>query len=230
MSVLTVALTGGIATGKSIVAEVLHERGCHVESADRVARELLDPGRAAWREVVAHFGKSILNPDRTVDRRRLAAIIFAEDKERRCLNHILHPRVMAQKKRTIRGLERLGRSAIFVSEAALTVEAGFADFFDKLIVTDCPRAVQVARLMARDGIGRAQALRRLRAQLPGEARRRLADYLIDTAGPIEQTRKQAAEVYESLRRDLREKTRRERVRGSAGGWLKTAGRRPKGAP
>lgn len=230
MSVLTVALTGGIATGKSVVADVLLRRACYVESADRVARELMNPGRKAWREIVAHFGTSILNPDRSVNRRRLASIIFSDEGERRFLNSVIHPKVMAGKRQTVRRLEKLGRQKIFVSEAALTVEAGFAGFFDKMIVTDCPREVQVRRLMERDGIGRREALRKIRAQLPGAARRRLADYVIDTSGPMEQTVKQAEEVYQRLRRDSRQKQRRERAQADGGRRLRTAARRPKAGP
>jgi dephospho-CoA kinase len=230
MSVLTVALTGGIATGKSVVAAVLRRCGCHVESADRVARELLNPGRKAWREVVAHFGPAVLNPDRSVNRRKLALIIFADEAERRFLNSIVHPLVMAEKKRTVRRLARFGRPKIYVSEAALTVEAGFAGFFNRLIVTDCPRAVQVKRLMERDGISRREALRRVRAQAPAAARRRLADFIIDTSGSVEDTVRQAKELCETLRREARQKQRGTKIAIGSGRRLKRAARRPEEAP
>jgi dephospho-CoA kinase len=230
MAVLTVALTGGIATGKSIVAAVLRECGCYVESADRVAGELMNPGRKAWREVLAHFGPGILNLNRSVNRRKLASIIFADERERRFVNSVVHPLVMAEKKRTVRRLAKLGPQKIYVSEAALTVEAGFAGFFDRLIVTDCPRAVQVERLIDRDGIGRREALRRVRAQASRAARRRLADFIIDTSGSVENTMRQAKEICEILRREARQKQRREKTADGAGGRLRRAARRPEEGP
>ncbi len=203
MPVLTVALTGGIATGKSVVARVLKGRGCFVEAADLVARELMRPGRRAWKQIVAHFGPSVLNPDRTIDRPGLAAIIFSSPGERRFLDGAVHPLVMAERLRTVRRLEKLGGRRIYVSEAALTLEAGFAGFFDRIIVTDCPVALQVRRLMERDGLARAAARRRVRAQLPRAARLRRADYIIDTSGSVEATIAQAEAVAASLREDYR---------------------------
>lgn len=230
MPVLTVALTGGIATGKSVVAGVLRRRGCFVESADLVARGLMNPGRKAWREAVAHFGPSILNPDRTINRPKLAAIIFADEAERRFLNSIVHPLVMAGKRRTVRKLEKLGRRRIFVSEAALTVEAGLAGFFDKVIVTDCPVELQVRRLMARDGLKRPDALRRIRAQMPRAARLRQADYIVDASGTQERTIEQAEEVASRLREDYQRLRAGNVKRGPDRQRLRTEARPPKAAP
>ena len=203
MPVLTVALTGGIAAGKSVIAQVLKQRGCFVESADLVARALLNPGRPAWRAVVARFGPAILRPDRTIDRPKLAGIVFANAAERRWLDAVVHPLVMAQKQKTVLGLKRTGRSRIYVSEAALTVEAGFLGFFDRVVVADCPRRLQVERLMARSGLSRADAGRRVRAQLPRRRRLRVADYVIDTSGSLENTVAQAEVLAVRLKEDLR---------------------------
>ena len=231
MPVLTVALTGGIATGKSVVARVLKRRGFFVESADLVARRLMEPGRPAWRRVVAHFGPPILNPDRTIDRPKLASIIFSDERERRFLDSVVHPLVMAEKIKAVRRLGKLGRRRIYVSEAALTLEAGFAGFYDKIIVTDCPVALQVRRLMERDGLERRDALRRIHAQLPRAARRRRADYIIDTSGTLERTIEQAEEVAVRLRADSR---RKQDPGGANSGRnrrpIRIGVRRPKAAP
>lgn len=230
MPVLTVALTGGIATGKSLVAAVLRRRGCHVESADLVARGLLSPGRKAWREVVKHFGPSILSSDRSINRTKLAAIVFSDPAERRFLDSLIHPLVMAEKKKTVRRLAKAGRRRIYVSEAALTLEAGYDGFFDRIIVTDCPRPLQIRRLMARGRLGRRDALRRVRAQLPRRAKLRMADYIIDTAGTPEQTIARAEEVAVRLREDSRRRQRGETFRRDKRARIRIGGRRPGAGP
>lgn len=205
MPMLTVALTGGIATGKSVVARVLKKRGCYVHSADRVAHRLIAPGRPAWREIVAHFGRSILNPDQTINRRRLGKIVFASRKERQFLNRLIHPLVLEKKRETIRRLEKGGRYKIFVSEAALTIEAGIARFFDRVVVVTCPRSTQLERLINRDGISRAEALQRIRSQMPPGRKLKHADYVIETSGPLEETIAQSEELYVRLLADYRKK-------------------------
>lgn len=207
MSILTVALTGGIATGKSVVARLLEERGCYVQSADRLAHDLMKPGRPAWRQIAAHFGEKILDPDRTINRRRLGTIVFNKPKERLFLNRLIHPLVLAEKRRTIRALERKRAHKIFVSEAALTIESGFVPFFDKVVVVHCPAGLQVERLMNRDGITRRQAGQRIRSQMPTAEKTKQADYLIDTSGSLEDTAVQTRNVYRRLLRDYRAKNR-----------------------
>jgi dephospho-CoA kinase len=207
---LIVALTGGIATGKSVVAEILSNHGCFVQSADRLARDLMKPGRPAWRQILVHFGPNILHPDNTINRRRLGKIIFSSRQKRLFLNGLIHPLVMARKKRTIRTLEKRGTYKIFVSEAALTVEAGFALFFDKIIVVHCPERLQVERLMRRDGIGRSEARKRIRCQMPTSEKMKWADYLIDTSGSLEETALQTEEVYRNLLLDFRKKRARDK--------------------
>lgn len=211
MAILTVALTGGIATGKSVVAEILSGHGCYVQSADQVAHDLISPGGAAWKEIVKHFGPAILNPDRTVNRKLLGKVVFSSDADRQFLNRLLHPLVLRRKRQTIRRLERLGRHRIFVSEAALTIESGFGPLFDRVVVVHCSEKVQVERLIKRDGITRSEAGRRIRSQMPAAEKIRHADYLIDTSGSLAETMEQAHRLYRSLLADFREKRRREKA-------------------
>jgi dephospho-CoA kinase len=208
--VLTVALTGGIATGKSIVAARLEQRGCYIHSADQTARDLMQPGRRAWKEAVSHFGRGVLNPDRTINRAKLGAIIFRDAQERLWLNALIHPRVLARKKRVIHRLEKEGKYRIYVSEAALTIESGFAPFFDRVVVVHCARNIQIRRLMARDAIDRRAALARIRSQMSSPEKQSLADYLIDTSGSLENTLRQTDAVYRCLLGDYRGKRTRER--------------------
>ncbi len=205
MPFLKVALTGGIACGKSIVGQYLKKKGCYWHQADVVAHRLMAPGKKAWKAIVDHFGLEILNDDGTINRRRLGDIVFSNPKEREFLNHLIHPLVLKKKEETLRRLEKTGKSGIFISEAALTIEAGFASFFDKIIVVYCPEEIQVERLMARNNLSREEALKRIKAQLPLEEKLKYADYIIDASGTIEQTIAQTEKVYQSLLQDLEAK-------------------------
>jgi len=196
--VLLVALTGGIACGKSIISDLLREKGCFVHSADRTAHELLSPGTSVWRAVADHFGPGVLREDGTIDRAKLGAIIFADEKERAFLNGLVHPVVLERIKETVARLENEGRHTIFVSEAALIIEAGFARFYDKIIVAHCGRDVQIQRLMGRDGISRGEALAKIRSQMGQDEKLKCADYIIDTSGTLAETIEQTERVYAQL--------------------------------
>jgi dephospho-CoA kinase len=206
---LIVSLTGGIATGKSVVARFLAARGCHIHEADQVARALMDPGRPAWRKVADHFGPGILNADRTIDRRRLAGIIFTDAKERRFMDELIHPLVLEEMRKAAAALESEGRTKVFVSEAALTVEAGFTRYFDKVVVAWCRPEVQLRRLMARDKIDREDALKRIGSQMGLEEKKKHADYLVDTSGDPKDTELRTETVYRSLLADYERKGRPE---------------------
>lgn len=195
---LTVALTGGIASGKSVIADILRDVGCYIHHADRIAHELMEPDKPAWKKLVAHFGKIILNEDKTINRSRLGKIIFSDKKEQRFLNELIHPLVHEKKKETIQKLEKEGRFNIFVSEAALTVEAGFTDFFDKVIVVYCRQDVQIKRLMGRDRINHKEAVQKLESQMMPEEKLKYADYIIDTSETLQDTVEQTERVFRNL--------------------------------
>ena len=200
-------MTGGIASGKSVVASLLEEKGCFVHSADKAAHELMSPGRPAWKKIVTRFGRDILREDRTVDRARLGPVAFSDPSARRFLDTLIHPLVLAERDRILRRLEREGRVRIFVSEAALTVEAGFARHFDRVVVVHCSKSEQVRRLRERDGIGRAAALRKIGAQMPRKEKLRHADYAIDTSGSLAETVEQTEQVCARLHQDAELKKR-----------------------
>ncbi|MEE9500979.1 MAG: dephospho-CoA kinase [Candidatus Aminicenantaceae bacterium] len=198
---LTVALTGGIASGKSVIAEVLEELGCYIHNADLVAREFMDPENPAWEAVVAHFGQEILNPDKTINRSKLGEIVFSDDKERLFLNNIIHPLVFEKKREIIHTLRKEGDYKIFVSEAALTIEAGFADFFDRIIIASCKKEIQITRLMERDQISHKDALKKIQSQMDPKKKAQFADYRIDTSGRIQNTIEQTEIVFRNLMMD-----------------------------
>jgi dephospho-CoA kinase len=201
-SVLRVALTGGIACGKSVVARILEEKGCGVLSADATAHALMLPRRRAWKAVVGRFGRGILRDDLTIDRARLGRIVFADPAARRFLDRLVHPMVMAEHEKAARRMERQAgrRARIFVVEAALTIEAGHAGRFDRIVVVHCSKAEQVRRLRQRGMSGR-EALRRIGSQLGGKEKLARADYVIDTSGTLASTVEQAERLYAQLVRD-----------------------------
>jgi dephospho-CoA kinase len=194
-------LTGGIACGKSVVANILADKGCAVYAADQAAHALMLPGRPAWKKIVARFGRSILRSDRTINRAALGTIVFADPRARRFLDALVHPLVLADREKVLKRLEREGRARIFVVEAALTIEAGYARHFDRIVVVHCSKAEQIRRLKERDGVGRAAALRKIGSQMPVKDKLRYADYAIDASGTLASTIEQTERVYAQLVRD-----------------------------
>jgi dephospho-CoA kinase len=195
---LIVALTGGIASGKSVAAQVLEELGCAIHHADQIAHEIIEPEKPAWKKIVAHFGQEILNKDNTINRTQLGTIVFSDEKKRRFLNRIIHPLVFEKKRETIDILEKEGRYKIFISEAALTIEAGFADFFDKIIMVYCRENIQIKRLMERDQISHPEAMKKIKSQMNPREKMKYADYTIDTSGSLGSTVEQTERIYRNL--------------------------------
>lgn len=196
---LRIGLTGSIAVGKSFVAGVLAELGCHVLDADQAAREVVAPSSAGLSAVVGAFGQGVLQKDGTLDRQQLGSLIFADQSKRQLLNSILHPYIIARQDEQLRELEVKDPEGIAVVDAALLIESGSYQRFDKLIVVHCRPDVQLQRLMARDGLSPEEAQKRIDAQMPQHEKQKLADYLIDTSDGFESARSRTAQVYEKLR-------------------------------
>lgn len=197
---LRVGLTGSIAVGKSYVASVFAELGCHVLDADLTAREVVLPGSDGLAAVVDAFGTDVLNPDGTLNRKHLGKIIFADEEKRQNLNHILHPFIIARQDEIMSGWEQEDPNGIGIIDAALMIESGGYRRFDKLIVVHCRPEVQLERLMLRSGLSRDEAQARIDAQMPQAEKQKYADYLIDTSDGFEPTQKRTHEVYNDLRR------------------------------
>jgi dephospho-CoA kinase len=195
---LRVGLTGSIGVGKSFVASVLAELGCHVLDADTTAREVVSAGTPGLRAIVEAFGVEILQRDGTLDRQRLGALIFAEEQQRHHLNDILHPFIIAKQDEIMRQWENEDPSGIGVIDAALMIESGGYKRFDKLVVVHCRPEVQLERLMARNGLSLDEAKQRVRSQLSQEEKKKFADYLIDTSDGFEETRKRTMEVHQEF--------------------------------
>jgi dephospho-CoA kinase len=195
---LIVSLTGGIATGKSVVAAVFEDLGCYIHHADRVAHRLMEPEQPAWRKIIDHFGPSVLREDKTIDRKKIGTLIFSNKKERLFLNELLHPLVFQQRSHEIDRLREEQHYKVFISEAALTIEAGYVSFFDRIVLTFCPEEIQIRRLMDRDQMDRDEALKRIQSQLPAKKKIKFADYFIDTSKSLFQTVEETEKVFRSL--------------------------------
>jgi len=195
---LKVGLTGGLATGKSFVGRALAERGCHLIQADEIGRRLMQPGGAAYDAVVKEFGREILASDGTIDRKRLASVVFRERSSLAVLNRLVHPPVIEEQDRLMAEIAARDPGAIVVVEAAVMIEAGTYKRMDRLIVVACPLEKQLERAAAR-GLSREEALARIRLQMPLEEKRKYADYVIDTSGDEADTLHQVDEIYNRLR-------------------------------
>lgn len=197
---LSVGLTGGFASGKSVVGETLRELGCFLIKADELGHAVLRPDGEAYAATVREFGSGILNPDGSIDRRRLAAEVFGKPERLARLNDLVHPPVRARSRALLAEFEAREPGGIAVIEAAILVEMGSYKSYDRLIVAACAPEQQVERAMLRDRITRAEAEARLARQLPLADKVKVADYVIDTSGTIESTIAQTRAVYELLRR------------------------------
>src|SRR5882724_9641761 len=199
---LKVGLTGGLASGKSFVGAAFEHLGCKLIEADKLGHEVLLPGGSAYASVVENFGPGILDPDGAIDRKKLALEVFADKKRLRVLNSLVHPEVHKRTDELITEYFAADPDAIVVVEAAIHIETGGYRRFDRLILVFCEERLQIERAMAR-GATRAEAMARLASQMPLEQKRKYADYVIDTSGEKEDTLRQTAEVYKSLRKCIK---------------------------
>lgn len=196
---LRVGLTGGLASGKSFVGETLAALGCHLIQADQLGHEALLPGGEAFAAAVREFGPDILEPDGTISRRKLAAEVFDKPERLELLNRLVHPSVIRREEEQIREFAAGDPGGIVVVEAAILIETGSYTRFDRLVLAVCGREQQIERAMRRDGLSREEVLARLERQMPLDEKRKFADYIIDTSGTKEDTRRQVTEIYRLLR-------------------------------
>jgi dephospho-CoA kinase len=208
---LKVGLTGGIASGKSVVGKMFVALGAYLVEADHIAHSLMQPGEAVYNEVVRHFGGGILNPDGSVNRSKLAEAAFGPRTEtagQRAsrieeLNGIVHPAVIRSQEEWMQQMGVQDRHAVAMVEAALILEAGAAKRFDRLVVVTCNADQRAARFAARQKIdletARKEVARRMAAQLPDEEKIKAADYVIDNSGSLDQTREQVRQIWEKLK-------------------------------
>ncbi len=190
-----IGLTGGIATGKSTVSRILSDRAAIVD-ADRLAREIVEPGQEAWREIVDLFGRAALREDETLDRAYLRGIVFKEPAKRRRLEEITHPRIRALARQRI--VERSRDHAFVIYDAPLLFEARIHHWLRPVLLVACARPAQEQRLRRRDGLTEADVARHLKAQMSMDEKRRLADFVVDNNGTLAELERNVAQAWQAV--------------------------------
>ena len=200
---LLVGLTGGIATGKSTVSEILRQLGGEIIDADQLARDVVEPEQPAWKQIVAEFGRGVVTAEGTLDRKKLGAIVFADPERRKRLEAITHPAIRARFQARLDELAAQGFAGIVVFDAPVMIESGNYKNMDRLVVVVTDDATQAARLQERDGTDEAEGRRKIASQMPLAEKAKLADYVIDNSGAREATAAEVRRVFAALMADLR---------------------------
>jgi len=199
---LLAGLTGGIATGKSTVSEMLRALGCEIIDADLLAREVVEPGQPALAQIATEFGPDVLTAAGALDRKKLGAIIFADPERRRRLEGITHPAIRDRFLARLDELADRGFTGIVVYDAAVLIESRNHKNLDRLIVVVTDDSTQMARLHGRDGTGEAESRRKISSQMLLAEKAELADYVIDNSGTRDATAEQVRRVYAALMSEL----------------------------
>jgi len=193
-----VGLTGGIASGKSVVSNMLRDLGACIIDADEISREVMIPHTKCWEEVIASYGSELLLEDLTIDRKKLAISVFKNSEQIKKLNRIVHPYIMQRIEEMIEKIKAKYPQALVIVDAALLVETAVYKHYDKLIVVYVSKETQLERLMIRDAMSREEAESRINLQLPLTQKLKVADYIIENEGSLSETREEVEKVYKAL--------------------------------
>lgn len=196
---LLLGVTGGIATGKSTVVRMFQNKGAQVCDFDVYARSVVEPGKPAWKDILAYFGEQILREDQCLDRKKLADIVFGDTEKRRKLEGFIHPRLTAEFTAEAARYAAADKNAIILVDVPLMIEFNLQYMVQKLLVVYTPVEIQMQRLRERDGLSREEADARLRAQVSIEDKLKYADFVIDNQGRLEDTQKQVDELWKKLK-------------------------------
>ena len=195
---VTIGLTGGIASGKSTVSKEFEKLGVFLIDADQIARALIRPHKPLWRKIIAYFGGEIQKEDLTIDRFKLGQKIFNSEAERDALNRMIHPEIKREIERRRKEIGRDDPDAIVLVDAALLIETGTFREMDRIIVVSASKENQIRRLTARGGFSVEEARRRIAAQMPLKEKLKYADYVINTNGSLREIRKQVRRIHGKL--------------------------------
>jgi dephospho-CoA kinase len=197
--VQVIGLTGGIATGKSTVSAILKKAGAEIIDADRIAREVVKKGLPAYREIVENFGETVLLSNGEINRSVLGDLIFNDPRKKQLLNRIVHPHVRRETNRQLKDMEKSSPDTIAVLDIPLLFETEMHKDLSEVIVVYTPEHIQVERLMKRDNISEADAVARVRSQMPIEEKKKRATIVIDNSGTMQDTRKRTLEIFKTLK-------------------------------
>ncbi|ASS74528.1 dephospho-CoA kinase [Tumebacillus algifaecis] len=195
---MIVGLTGSIATGKSTVSQMFADLGAVIIDADKIVREVQQPGKPAFQEIVEYFGAAVLLPNGELDRAALGSLVFGNEENRQKLNAIVHPRVREERDQQTERAVALDPNQVIIWDIPLLIETGIYQEVDRTIVVYVDRETQYERLLKRDELSAEAAEKRIAAQMPIEEKKRYADFLIDNRGTVEDTARQVRAIWEQL--------------------------------
>jgi dephospho-CoA kinase len=198
---LLLGVTGGIATGKSTVSKMLEQLGAPLIDFDVLARQVVEPGKPAWKEIVDYFGRQVLQEDETIDRKKISNVVFRDIEKRKKLESFTHPRIFEEFCKQVGDIAARIPGPIIQVSIPLLIELNLQYRFHKLLLVYAPREVQIERLMKRDGIGREAAENILKAQVPIDEKVGYADFVIHNEGTPEETRHQVEAIWEKLKNE-----------------------------
>lgn len=196
---ITVGLTGGIATGKSLVSKFFKELGAHIIDYDKVSRIVVEPGLPAWQDIVNYFGDEILQKDQKLDREKLGLIVFSDEEKRRRLELFIYPHLRNEVKKQHRAAVESDSNTLIIHDVPLLLEAGGDKWVDKTIAVFACEETQIKRLKERDGMSEENAKNRINAQMPMSEKLQRVDYVIYNDGPLDETKKQVERLYVILK-------------------------------
>jgi len=197
---IIVGMTGGIGSGKSSVAEMFKDEGAYVIDFDYLARVVVEPDTPAWRDIVDYFGPEVISPDRTLNRSKLAEIVFSDAKSRKALENFTHPRIFKERDILIKDIKKKDPKAIVIVDIPLLFELSLKKKFDKVILVYVSRDVQVKRAVKRGVLAKEEVEKRLKAQIPIEEKKLLSDYIINNEGSLKYTKDQVRKVTHELKK------------------------------
>ena len=208
-NIILLGLTGGIASGKSSVANMLKELGASVIDFDLLARQIVEPDKPAWKEIVDYFGDEILLDDGNIDRKTLSNIVFRNSEKRKKLEGFIHPRASEEFLKHVNEIASKDNEAIILAIVPLLFEVGMRDLFNKVIVVHIPREKQIERLIERDGISIEETINILNAQMPIDEKIEYADFVIHNENSLNETKRQVKDLWQTIIKLRKEKTGRD---------------------
>lgn len=195
---LLLGVTGGIASGKTTVADLLEQKGAFIIDFDVLAREVVEPGKPAFKEIIEYYGKDVLQDNGRLDRKKISDIVFQDTEKRKKLEDYIHPRIMETFVQQVVDLAKGSQGRIIQAVVPLLIENSMQDLFHKILLVHIPKEKQIGRLMARDGISKKSAEEILNAQMPIDEKREYADYIIHNDGDLDSTKKQVDVLWNEL--------------------------------
>jgi dephospho-CoA kinase len=204
LGMMVVGLTGGLGAGKTTIAGLFHDCGAKVIDADQLARNVVKPGKTAWKEIKKLFGANVLHSDKTLNRQALAQVVFQNPAKLKILQNIIHPRVAREQAKQTTNIGKAFPHAVIIYDAALLIEAGAYKRMDHVIVVKADRATQISRVCGRDGLTKTEALRRIKQQMPLRQKLQYADTVLEGTWPRPRLRLVVQSLYRNYQRKARQ--------------------------